>query len=111
MIEDSKSVNITAKNVALFFGILNVSIYLFLIAGFFFSEHLFNRLIDFSESVAIAIYGSFIISLAVGSFFKIAPKQMQVQVGSIYAALFVFNCATLLIFIGFSHIGDGGWLH
>jgi hypothetical protein len=104
-------INRTAKIIALVFGVLHISIYLFLAAVLFFPGKLLDRLLDHSDGIAFVTYGSFIISLSAACMFTIVPGQKKMPLILSYTAFFVFNILTLLIYLGLSHIGDNGWLH
>jgi Na+-transporting NADH:ubiquinone oxidoreductase subunit NqrB len=109
---NNQEVNISAKIIALIFGLLNISGYIILVAIFFISESFLDRLITHINGIAILTYGSFIVSLITASIFNIVPKEKKVQTALIYSVLLIFNLLTLLLYYSLGHWSEGDtWLH
>jgi hypothetical protein len=107
VIIDKKTVNKSAKVIALTFGITNCSIYILLIVVFFFSSKTLELLMNYLDYILIVAFGSFVISFITASGFKITSNENKNQVALIYSTLLVVNILILLIYLGFSNIGKG----
>ena len=93
-------VNVKAKLLALTFGLLHISTYLFLTIVFFVSEKFLNTLFDYYDQIAFLTYTSFLISLIIACAFHIVPRQKREEVALLYGVFFAFNLVTLLIYLG-----------